>query len=221
MAHVQQQVTGYTATYASPQVGLFAWGGTNAAASANVIPADFDWFRVGENSQTPVPTTTATTTATATATSAATSTPAVTPSPPPPPPTSTPAPTSTPTVAPTATSVPPVPTATPKPKPRAPKFGFRYVSAWYHWVRIGDKQHLQAQAKIHSKQGLWVTITFASGKKIHIWTTTGNNGFWQTEVKIPYNTIGRHSHKAWVTFQLWKGNLTTKRYAPFNVARPR
>ncbi len=220
--------TGYTASYASPQVGLFAWGGTNGSASVNVIPADFDWFRVGTNSQTPVVTVTgtpATATATSTATATATSTVGVTP--PPPPPTSVPTATATSTPAPTATNTPVPPTAVPTKAPThhpKPTFGFRYVSAWYHYVRIGTHQHLQAQAKIHSKQGIWVTITFASGKKIHIWTVTNSGGFWQADVLIPPHTIAAashpNSHRAWVTFQLWKGKLTTKSYKPFNVIRP-
>jgi hypothetical protein len=217
--------TGYTASYASPQVGLFAWGGTDAAASANIIPADFDWFRAGSNSQTPVVTATGTavtSTATATATSTvsptATSTAVVGTIPPLPTNTSTPTATPTSTPVPTNTSIPPVPTATSKPVQPA-TFGLSWVSAWYHYVRIGDKQHLQAQAKVHSKQAIWVTVTFATGKKIHFWTHTGNNGFWQATVTIPHNTISARSHRAWVTFQLWKGSLTTKRYAPFNVVR--
>jgi hypothetical protein len=206
---------------------VFAWGGPDANASANVIPADFDWFRLGSNSQTPVVTNTATgtpATATSTATATATSTANVTP--PPPPATNTPTATATSTPVPTATStpVPTLPAPTPKPtkKPK-PTFGFAYVSVWYHYIKIGTQEHLQAQARIHSKQGIWVTISFASGKKIHFWTVTNNNGFWQTNVTIPYHTIakpGPHSHVAWVTFQLWKGSLTTKSYKPFSVIHP-
>jgi hypothetical protein len=221
-----QQPNGYVAAYPSPQVGLFAWGGTNSAASVNVIPADFDWFRVGANSQTPVVTATGTAvTATATSTATAVATATSTLTPPAPPATNTPTATATSTPAPTATNtpVPPTPKPTSKPTHPKPRFGFRYVSAWYHNVRIGDTQHLQAQAKIHSKQGIWVTITFASGKKIHIWTHTQNNGFWQAEVRIPAHTIAAashpNSHRAWVTFQLWKGPLTTKMYKPFNVVQ--
>jgi len=221
-----QQPNGYVASYASPQVGLFAWGGTNASASTNVIPADFDWFRLGASSQTPVVTATGTVTATATSTSTATATAVSTLTPPPPPSTNTPTATATSTPAPTATNtpVPPTPKPTSKPTPHKASFGFRYVSAWYHYVRIGTHQHLQAQAKIHSKQGIWVTITFASGKKIHIWTETNSGGFWQADVLIPAHTIAAashpNSHRAWVTFQLWKGPLTTKSYRPFNVIQP-
>lgn len=206
--------TGYTANYASPQVGLFAWGGTDASASSNVIPADFDWFRVGANSQTPVVTATATSTATSVPTATATSTVVSTVAP-----TATSTATSTSTPAPTAINTPVPPTSVPTSTPthHRAQFGLSYVSAWYHYVRIGTTQHLQAQAKIHSKQGIWVTISFASGRKIHIYTETQHNGFWQTDVRIPSNTIGLHSNQAWVTFQLWKGNLTTKRYAPFHV----
>lgn len=216
--------TGYTASYAGPRVGLFAWGGTDANASSNVIPADFDWFRLGSNSQTPVPTATgtpATATATSTATATGTAVPATATSTA----TATATATSTP-VPPTATStpVPPAPTNTPKPaKTATPQFGFSYTSVWYHYIKIGTQQHLQAQAKIHSKQGIWVTITFASGKKIHFWTVTNDGGFWQANVTIPFHTIaapGPHSHRAWVTFQLWKGSLTTKSYKPFDVIHP-
>jgi beta-xylosidase-like protein len=215
--------TGYTATYANPRVGLFAWGGNATGAGSYVIPADFDWFRVG-NSQVPAPTATATQTAVATSTSTATATntpaaPTSTVGVPPPPPTSTPGPTNTATstpVPPTSTPIPVGPTATPVP---SPKFGFSYVSVWYHYIRTGTVEHVQAQARIHKQQGIWVTVQFASGKTIHYWTNTDKNGFWQANFRIGSGTISKKSNRAVVTFQLWKGHSTTRTYGTFYVVR--
>jgi hypothetical protein len=80
--------SGYSPAYGSPQVGVFAWGGTNAAVASNTLAADFDWFRV---TTAPVPTPTRS-------------------------PTNTPVPSNTPApVTPTPTAVPPRPTSTSRP----------------------------------------------------------------------------------------------------------
>lgn len=201
--------TGYTAAYTAPQVGVFAWGGTNTAVTSNAVPADFDWFRVGTNSQTPVPT------ATTGVTSTVTSTPTT------PTATSTASPTATATnTAVPPTSTPPPPTATPPPTHHhRAKFGFSYVSVWYHVINIGHMEHLQMQAKIHKTQGIWATVQFATGKTIHYWTHTNNHGFWSTNFRVPGGTISSHSRRAVVTFQLWKGHQTKKSYSSFYVIR--
>jgi regulation of enolase protein 1 (concanavalin A-like superfamily) len=222
--------TGYTATYALPRVGVFAWGGTNAAVSSAMFAADFDWFRVGANSLTPAPSPTATATGTAAPTSTSTATAVV--------PTGTAAPTSTATAVPptatstataaatststataTATAVPtntPIPTPTPRPRPRA-KFGFSYVSVWYHYIYQGTVQHVQIQARQKATQGIWTTIQFANGRLIRFYTNTDKKGFWQADFRIPYGTKTRSSGRAVVTFQLWRGNRTTKSYTTFTV----
>lgn len=66
---------GYTASYTSPRVGLFAFGGTAATAGTSAVAANFDWFRVSPTTvpatATPSPTATPVTpTATSVPTSA-------------------------------------------------------------------------------------------------------------------------------------------------------
>jgi hypothetical protein len=202
---------GYTANYANPQVGVFAWGGNAPAAINNVIAADFDWFRVGANSQTPVPTLTPT--ATVTNTPVATSTSTATP-------TNTPVvPTNTPTSTPTSTPLPtntPIPTNTPTHKP-SPRFGFSYVSVWYHYINVGHTEHLQAQARIHAKQGIWVTVQFANGTTLRWYQETNKKGFWQANFRVPRGAITSKSNRSVVTFQLWKGHKTTKSFSTFRA----
>lgn len=209
---------GYTATFTTtPQFGVFAWGGTNATVTQNVLPADFDWFRLGPNSLTPVPT--ATSTATGTPGPTNTSTPVT--------PTSTAQATSTATAtAPataTATSAPaptdtPVPTPTPKPPKKKP-FGFAYASVWYHYINVGHVQHIQIQDKSRTQDGIWVTVQFARGKPLHYYQETDKHGFWSKEFRIPAFALGPKSGRAVVTFQLWKGHKTTKTFGTFTVIK--
>lgn len=207
---------GNYAAYTSPQVGVFAWGGTNAMVVNSIIPADFDWFRSGPNSQIPAPSATPTSTATATATG-------------------TPQPTNTPTVTPTATSVPTavatattpptaIPTPTPRPKPRArarPVTTYSYVSIWYHDIRVGTTQHLTVQAKKPNVHGLWVHVYFPSGLHYDYFVNTDSNGFWSTEFTIPpaSKSLSKFSNEALVTFQLWKGSATNKTFDTFTILK--
>jgi hypothetical protein len=98
-------------------------------------------------------------------------------------------------------------------------FGFAYASVWYHYITIGHTEHIQIQAKIHAKQGIWVTIHFPSGMVMHFWQETDRNGFWQTSFKITRAMVGATSNQAIVTFQLWNGNRTTKTYSTFRMIR--
>jgi len=228
--------TAYTANYTAPQVGVFAWGGTNSAVEASPVPADFDWFRVGD-STIPGPVATATTTATAattatttataaptaTGTVAATVTPTVTSTPVPtltaaPTNTAVPAPTGTATTAPTATNTP-IPTPTPRPVVRhtGGATSFQYASIWYHTIRIGTVEHLQVQAKAANAHGIWVHVIFGSGFHLDYYENTDAHGFWQKEFVVPGAGIGRYSRDATVTFQLWKGLKSTKTFDTFTV----
>ena len=202
-------IPGYMPTYASPQVGLFAWGGLNSAVVTNQIPANFDWFRVGSNSQTPGPTLTPTSTSTPTNTPVPTST-------------GTLVPTNTPTATATATATStPTPTATPKPAHKPNPAEFSYASVWYHVIHVGDIEHLQVQAKQRSKHGLWVNVIFATGFSINYFVDTDKHGFWQTSFTVPTASfsISRFTNQAVVTFQLWKGHFTTKTWETFAVIR--
>jgi len=228
--------TAYTASYTAPQVGVFAWGGTNSAVAASPVPADFDWFRVGD-STIPGPVATATTTATAattatttataaptaTGTVAATVTPTVTSTAVPTltaaaTNTAVPAPTGTATTAPTATNTP-IPTPTPRPVVRhtGGASSFQYASIWYHTIRIGTVEHLQVQAKAANAHGIWVHVIFGSGFHLDYYENTDAHGFWQKEFVVPGAGIGRYSRDATVTFQLWKGLKSTKTFDTFTV----
>lgn len=203
----------------TPQVGLFAFGGTNAAVSNNQIPADFDWFRLGAGtaSQTPGPVVTATSTALPTSTTIPTSTaiPA------------TAVPTATATVAPTATTVPtatattaPVPTPTPITIIRRVyryQVGFRHVSVWYHYVRKGTFEHLEVQANRHTKFGIWVHVVFPSGVSYAYFQKTDANGHWRVSFAVPTNSGSPYTKRAVVTLQLWHGKQTDKEFAFFTV----
>jgi hypothetical protein len=200
--------TGYLASYSTPFAGLFAWGGTNAAVSTAVMPADFDWYRVG-NSQIPAPSPSATPTGTA----LSTSTPTVTPVP-----SATPTATATATSVPTATS-PPLPTPTPHAATKKKSIGFSYVSVWYHVISMGNSEHLQVQARPRGTFGIWTTVQFATGLAYRFYAETDRSGFWQTNFKIPHDSISKYSHQAVVTFQLWRGSRTKKTFASFTVVR--
>jgi len=213
-----------TATYAAPKIGVFAWGGRNAGVVAAPVPADFDWFRVGDSAvPAPTPTPTSTPTATATGTPLPTNTPLPTSTP-----TSTPVPSSTATATATATSTPtstplptntPIPTPTPKPTPRAASTAFSYTSVWYHVIRMNTVETIQAQAVPRAQQGIWVHVLFASGNHLDYYQNTDKNGFWQTSFKIPTNSVSRYSSEAVVTFQLWHGKATAKSFETFTVIR--
>jgi hypothetical protein len=192
--------SGYVASYSAPQVGVFAWGGLNSAVQSNMLAADFDWFRPG-NSMTPVPTSTPTATSTSTATA-------------------TPGPTNTPTATATATNTPtPTNTPVPTPTPHPPKQNaeFSYVSVWYSNIHIGDMQHVQIQAKVQSKQGIWTLVQFATGRQLAYYEETNAKGFWQKDFAVPSDTISHYTPQAIVTFQLWKGNTTAQRFERFVV----
>jgi hypothetical protein len=210
-----------TASYGKPQVGVFAWGGSNTSVSSNALPADFDWFRVG-NTQVPaataLPTSTGTAvTLTATASPTATNTSVVTSSP-----TATSTSTSTPTSTPTPTNTP-IPTPTPKPpptpKPRrsAPVVAFKWTSIWYHVVHKGTFEHIEAKATRNGTKGIWVHIIFATGLHLDYYQKTDGNGHWVKEFNIPADTISAYSNQAIVTFQLWKGKTTAKTFSTFTV----
>jgi len=227
--------TAYTANYTAPQVGVFAWGGTNTAVVAAPVPADFDWFRSGDSTipgpvATATTTATAATTATSTATAAPTATGTVAPTVTPtvtstpvstltaaPTNTAAPAPTGTATTAPTATNTP-IPTPTPRPVVKhTGATAFQYASIWYHTIRIGTVEHLQVQAKAANAHGIWVHVVFGSGFHLDYYENTDAHGFWQKEFVVPGAGIGRYSRDAVVTFQLWKGLKTTKTFDTFTV----
>src|SRR5579884_1454824 len=195
--------TGYSALYSTPQVGLFAWGGTNTAVANNQVAADFDWFRIGANSQTPVPSPTATTTSTATATG--TAVPSATP-------TNTAVPTATPT------SAPPTATATPVViVKKAYHLGFRYTSIWYHFMRRGTNETIVAQGNKHAQFGIWVHVIFPSGVHYDYYENTDSSGHWTKTFYVPYNAGSPYNNRAWVLFQLWSGKHTVKDFGYFGV----
>jgi hypothetical protein len=213
----------FTASYGSPQVGVFAWGGTNPAVVSSNLPADFDWFRVN-NSQLPAASATPTNTATATATGtlAATNTPTATTIP-----TATATGTAAPTATPTNTPIPPTATNTPNPTPTPkrptskPVTTYSYISIWYHVIKVGTQETIQVQARKPNVHGLWVHVYFPSGLHYDYYVNTDTKGFWQTSFKIPpaSQSLSKYSNQAVVTFQLWKGKATNKQFDTFTILK--
>ena len=85
------------------------------------------------------------------------------------------------------------------------------------FIHMGDVQHVQIQAKHHSKQGIWTVVQFATGKQIAYYTQTDGKGFWQAEFKVPGDTISQYNPQAVVTFQLWKGESSAQAFKTFTV----
>lgn len=199
------------------RVGLFAWGGTNPTVSSNMIPADFDWFRVGPNSMTPAPTLppTSTATATSTATSTATLVPSVTPTPTATA-TSVPTATATNTPIPTSTSTP-VPTATPK--PTVIQAAFRWISVWYHVVRRGTYDVVELQARNSSTHGIWMHVYFPYGKPLAYYTNTNSRGFWHQLFRVPRSAWTKVNNQAVITLRLWKGRTHRDAHKTFVIVR--
>ncbi|HEX8918986.1 MAG TPA: hypothetical protein VF898_10820 [Chloroflexota bacterium] len=198
---------GYTASYTAPQLGLFSWGGTDARVNQNLLAADFDWFRVGSNSQTPAPTVAATSTntpiTTSTATATATSTLTATPTNP-----STP----------TNTPVPPTPTPTPKPAPKpSSALEFQYVSLWYHVVKQGTWDVINIQANHKRQLGIWAHVYFPNGKHLDWFTLTDSHGHWLKRFNIPYRVTTKHSNQAVITLRLWEGKKSRMAYVTFTL----
>jgi len=188
---------------------LFAWGGTNSSVSSNALAADFDWFRVGTNSQTPAPTATSTATGTATNTLVPTSTNTATA-------TSTATATNTATATATSTNTP---TATPRPRPKKIVAAYRWISVWYHVVRLGTFEHLEVQGKNNTRYGIWVHVYFPSSRHFDYYESTDGSGRWVKEFRIPYGSIGRYSNQAVVTFRLWKGRTHRDAHRKFILIR--
>jgi hypothetical protein len=218
-------ITGYTTSgnFATTGAAQTTPGGQEDAFAAKIVdpPGIATSTPTSTVTATSTPTSTATATATTTSTPAATATAPITPSPTP---THTPVPTSTSTPVPTATSTPvptntPVPTPTPTRVPPKPKAKFSYVSVWYSTIHIGDMQHVQIQAKSHSKQGIWTIVQFATGQLISYYVETDSKGFWQADFTVPTDTISKYTPQAVVTFQLWKGSSTDQAFATFSVIK--
>lgn len=208
--------TYFTANYAAPQVGVFAWGGLNAnvVASSAQVPADFDYFHQGEPevpgatpTATSIPAATATNTVVPASTATNTAVPTSTS-------TATPVPTNT--LVPTATATA---TATPKPVKKKARVitAFKYVSVWYHEIAAGRRQHLQIQGKSHATYGIWVHVIFSSGKHLDFFANTDKTGFWQTDFTVPTGTASQFSHQAIVTFQLWHGKSEARSFDTFTA----
>jgi hypothetical protein len=138
------------------------------------------------------------------------------------PPTATPTPTNTPP--PAATSVPSTPTPTPIGAPPPPPhhkahLGFRWISIWYHNIRIGSIQHIVVQSSLHAKLAIWVKVYFPSGVHLAFFKKTNNHGKWSTTFLIPSNAFSKNSPTVVVTFRLWHGKKSAEHSSSFNIAR--
>ena len=106
------------------------------------------------------------------------------------------------------------------PPAASPVAAYSYTSVWYAHIYIGDKQHIQLQARDHVKQGIWVIVHFASSVVYGYYESTDSHGFWSKEFAVPTDSIGVHSPEAVVTFQLWYGNTTAKDFLTFSALVP-
>lgn len=207
----------YQASYSSPKVGLFAWGGLQAGASTSQYAADFDWFRVG-NSSIPAPTATVTGTTTPATSTATTTTTATTVATATTAPTSTTVPTAT--TAPTATKVPiPTPTPRPPPPPVPSRPRFQYISVWYHYVKVGTHEHLEVQGSPHVRLGIWVHVYFPNGHQIKYYQNTNAFGHWRKNINVHTDAIGRKGNVVVITLRLWHGPKTVQSFAHFTLVR--
>lgn len=141
----------------------------------------------------------------------------------PPLPTATPVPTAT-RVPPTAvppTSVPPtaVPTSTQTPHGHHHAFGYRYVSIWYHTVRVGTYDRFVVQASLHTQQGLWINVWFPAGQHLAYYINTDGSGHYEITVQVPVNSIGRTNNHVLVTFRLWHGKSSRRFFSGFTLVR--
>lgn len=201
----------YTAGYSTPKVGLFAYGGTDTRVTANMLAADFDWFRVG-NSTVPAPTATATATAaattTATAAPSATATNTAVPS------------TATPTATAAATQTPVIITKTVIKTKTVVRRGlhFDYVSLWYHPVHPCTSNHVQMQASMRTRMGIWAHVFFPNGAHVDWYAQTTNKGFWAANFPVPCNIGSSLGNHGVVTFQLWHGKTTVRDFVIFPVS---
>jgi hypothetical protein len=131
------------------------------------------------------------------------------------PPTPTPAP---PTATPTATTpATATPTATTIPKHHKP-FRFDWISVWYHTVRVGTLNVIQAQGSPHTQLGIWVHVWFPNGSHDDYYENTDRHGFWQRQFPVG-NVISPNSNIVLVTFRLWHGSGSIKNYETFTVVK--
>jgi hypothetical protein len=126
----------------------------------------------------------------------------------------------------TATSAPkaaPTATATAKPthhhKKHKKKFDYRYVSVWYHTVRVGTYNHLVVQSTLKIQLGIWVHVYFPSGQHLDFYQNTDHQGKWELQFNIPTNALAGANHSVLVTFRLWHGKSSIKQYAKFSLVR--
>lgn len=135
----------------------------------------------------------------------------------PPSPTPLPTLTTTPTPSPTPT---PTPTSTPHPTP-APVHHIvprvKRLSEWYHVVHAGTFNHVEVQAKVKARYGIWVHILFPSGLHWDYYEHTDNRGHWARSFDVPFNTVSRYSNRAHVEVQLWKGKYFAKAFTYFSI----
>jgi hypothetical protein len=127
-----------------------------------------------------------------------------------------PKPTATPVPSATPTSTP-IPTSTPTPKHHH-GFGFRYISIWYHTVRVGTYDHLVVQSTLHTQLGIWVHVWFPNVyRSLAYYQNTDFNGHWETQFTVPRDAITSNNNHVLVTFRLWHGKSNVKDFSGFRL----
>jgi hypothetical protein len=121
--------------------------------------------------------------------------------------------------APTATTAPASPssTSTPGSHHHKPGFDFRYISIWYHTLRVNTTEHIVVQSTLHTQQGIWVHVWFPSGSHFDYFKNTDSNGKWTTQFVVPRSAITPHNGNVLVTFRLWHGKKSVKQFLHFKL----
>jgi hypothetical protein len=124
--------------------------------------------------------------------------------------------------APVPATATPAPAATPTPtsvpsKPHHNAFGYRFISIWYHTVRVGTSEVVVVRATLHTKLGIWVHVFFPAGQTYVWYTKTSWGGKWSKRFAIPHNARTAANSQALITFRLWHGSKSIKEFRKFTI----
>ncbi|HZS93773.1 MAG TPA: hypothetical protein VFA78_03180 [Chloroflexota bacterium] len=128
--------------------------------------------------------------------------------------TPTPTPTPTPTSTPTSTS-----NGSHHSHHHKTALSFRWISVWYHTMRMGTSEHIIIQSTLHVRQGIWVHVWFPGGQHYAYFQNTDPNGQWGHWFLVPYGSMTAHNQMALVTFRLWHGKDNVKDFRKFKIIR--
>jgi azurin len=122
--------------------------------------------------------------------------------------------------APVPATATPAPAATPTPTSlpaHHAALGFRYISIWYHVVRVGTYEVVVARATLHTKLGIWVHVYFPGGQGYTWYTQTSWGGKWSKKFSVPGNARTASNSQVLITFRLWHGSKSVKEFRKFSL----